>query len=639
VPRPPPRLILPAIGLCAALACTGSEGGEPRTLRLVRKDPGHNQGVFLNEPLSFHFSAEVDPLSVGRESIVIETAKGERARGELEVEGRKVVFRPDVPHAQDLSDGGYRPGVEYLVRIAGFPRPDGIRAATGEPLAQTERWSFTTVALDAPRRGSLFDDPHQEHRKPPDLYPGAPGDYTIGAADAIYLGSEKQIDPTSVRSGDFKLVRQRVAAGGAEPVCDLFARLVENEPVARRERPRGIASQSSDKAWRTERRAALIELTPVQPLEPGRYVLQYQPARPPAGEEAWSLRDFSRRPLFLEVHGFERTIQVDGSRDSSARGEAFVEDFVDRDLRTPLVVADCDGTAAWEGSGRVEVHYPLAAGDGSADAVSLSAEEPRTDLQATSIDLAPGATCRLAEAPGLVILRAQGRITLRGNLERRAPLAQPLDCDKERGVPLTGWLARVKAANPSWTIVIAGGDLVIDSEGEIRSEVPVLLIAGGQIRNSGKSSLPVLRFWSQSGAGGMRTPGGPSDARFELDPPIGANPLKRPLRFAVVSGPVPQTGGIERWISAYSIGGLEPPSSSFRPSHPASESTASSWSVRYFPADAPHAPDFSKGATSPVQLPQPGSVRFVVELVLGDKADWQAPYVDRVQLAFERAPR
>jgi hypothetical protein len=622
--------VLSALGLLSGLACAGSEGAAPRTLQVVRIDPERSEGVFLNEPLAFHFSAEVDPLSVSRESVVIETADGQRARGSLSVEGRKVLFQPDVPHAPDLSDGGYRPGASYRVRLVGFPSPDGLRGAEGEPLAFTRPWSFTTVAADQPRRSALFDDPHQEYRKPPDLYPGGSAMYTIGAGDALYIACEKQIDPTSVRAIDFKLEPERLTAGAPPSEFALYARLVENEPVARRERPRGVHTQSSDEAWRAERRAALIELTPVQPLEPGTYRLRYQPAGAPAGEEVWSLRDFSRRPLLPDLHLFHlfsRKIQVFAGSGSDSHGESFVEDFVDHDMRSPLRVPDCDGTAAWEGNGRVEVHYPLAAGDGSADAVSLSAEEARTDLQATSIELAAGQTCRLPDGPGLVVLRAQGRILLRGVLERRATLAQAFDCGPP-GTQLSDWLARARAANPSWTVLIAGGDLVI--EGEIRSAVPVLLVAGGQVRNLGPA-LPAELCWTQSGASGPRSPHDKPDACFVLDPPVKSNPLRAPLRYAVVSGPVPSTGVVGRWSSAQASGGLEPARG-----RPETGRTPSSFSVHYFSADAPQLPDFSKAPTNPAFLPQPGPVRFVVELVVGDEQEWQAPFVDRVQLEFEK---
>jgi len=625
----PFRAICCATSLVLAAACAGSQDAPPNTLRFEKFAPVVTEGVFLNEPLTFHFGADVDPLSVGRESVVIESEQGERARGRLSVEGRRVVFQPDVPRAQDLSDGGYRPGTRYLVRLAGFPRPDGLRGVGGEPLGATWRGSFTTVAVDAPRRIRLFDDPHQERRKQPDFFPGGAGEYLVGVGDPLYIGSEKQIDPTSVRSGDFQLLSKPQTVRESEASFELFARLVENEPLAWRERPRGIRTLCPDEQWRAERRAALLELTPVQRLEPGRYVLEYRPAQPPAGEEAWSLRDFSLGRLLPEPPTFRRLIRVLSAAEAGTRGESFVEDFVDTDLRTPKFVPDCDGTAAWTGTGRVEVRYPLAAGDGSAESVALAGNEPRADLQATSLDLARGLTCRLSDGPGLVVLRAQGRITLRGILARDAPFVEELDCERERGSRLSDWLARARGANKTWTVVIAGGDILL--EGEIRSSVPVLLIAGGQVRNLGAGSLPE-RSWTQSGA--LRALPKAGEASFDLDPPVGSNPLRRPLRYAVVSGPVPETGGVLRWNSVFSSGGLEPPSSSLR--QPSNGRTPSSFSVHYFPADSPQMPDFSKAPTSPAFLPQPVPVRFVVELVVGNEEHWQAPYLDRVQLEYEQ---
>lgn len=627
------RAICCASSLGLAAACAGSQDTPPNTLRFEKFAPVVTEGVFLNEPLTFHFGSDVDPLSVGRESVVIESAQGERARDSLSVEGRRVVFRPDVPRAQDLSDGGYRPATRYVVRLAGFPRPDGLRGVGGEPLAATWRGSFTTVAVDAPRRSRLFDDPHQERRKPPDLFPGAGQHYVVAAGDPLYIGSEKQIDPTSVRSGDFKLRRVRRSVTQSEQLLDVFVRLLENDPLARRERLRSFRTLYSDEQWLTERRAALLELTPVQRLESTEtYELLYEPLESPAGEELWSLRDFSLGRLLPEPLTFKRRISVVSGTEAGTRGQSFVEDFVETGLRSPKFVPGCDGTAAWTGTGRVEVHYPFAAGDGSADAVALSGVESRRDLQATSLDLAAGATCTLPDAPGLVVLRAQGRISLQGILERRAPAAQPFDPGPS-GTPLSLWLARAQAENPSWTVIIAGGDLVLAEGAEIRSSVPVLLVAGGQVRNLGPA-LSEERFWTQSGARDPQALLSKGEATFELDAPVGANPLRAPLRYAVVSGPVPETGGVLRWNSAYSRGGFVPPSSALPPPKPGR--TPSSFSVHYFPADAPQMPDFSKAPTSPAFLPQPGPVRFVVELVIGDEKVWQAPFLDRVQLEYEQ---
>jgi hypothetical protein len=627
VPRPIrllPRLLL----LLGLAACDPTQDAAPRTLQFVKFMPERTVGVFLNEPLTFHFSAEVDPLSVHSGSVVVETKSGERAHGSLRVEGKRVVFQPDVPRERDLSDGGYRPGTQYFVRLEGFPRPDGIRGVGGEPLGATVQASFDTVQVDEPRRVLLFDDPHLERRKPPEIFPfaGPTGVYQVGVGDSIYLACEKAIDPTSIRSEDFFL-RMGTSSNPVSHDVNLFVRLLENEPEAElRARPSGIHSSYGEEAWRSGKRAALIELTPDGPLVPNEIGnLQYVPA---GGDEAWSMRDFSLRPLLPQSFAF-RECKISVVVGASPTSSELVEDFVDRDRSSPLTVPGSDGSASWEGDGRIGLHYPLAAGDGSAGSVALGSTQGLGDLQAVDIDLEPALDCRLPDQAGLVVLRAQGRITLRGKLERHAPPAQPLDCDAERGQTLSNWLARAQAANPSCTVLIAGGDIVIT--GKLESSVPVLLVAGGQIRAAGLESVPGI--WTQAGAGGAHSPL-LHQAEFLLDPPLaGHNPLKRPLRYAVVSVPLPANGRVARWISALASGGLEPTDS-----RPAAEHTPSSWSVRYFCADDPQVPDFSKGYTSPVFLERPGAVRFVVELVVGDAPDsWQTPFVDRVQLSFERA--
>lgn len=619
-------------------ACGGPQADAPRTLQLVKIVPTSEHGVFLNEPLTFHFSADVDPLSVHGESVRVETESGERARGSLRVEGHKVIFQPDVPRARDLSDGGYRPGRRYLVRLEGFPRPDGIRGTDGEPLASTFPWSFDTVEVDEPRHALLFDDLHLERQRPPQIFPsaGSSGVYQIGVGDSIYLACEKPIDPTSLRSEDFSL-RLGTYANPVTRDVGLVARLVENAQDAElRARPAGLHSLYSDTAWRSEKRASLIELKPLDPLLAGE--VGYLRYLPEGGDDAWSMRDFSLRPLL--PHGFAfRECKISVVEGAGFAGmDEIDERFVDKDLRSPLAVPESDGSAAWEGNGRVEVHYPLAAGDGSAGSVALAALQPLGDLQAVDLDLAPGQGCRLPDQPGLVLLRAQGRITLRGKLERRATLREPLDCAHEQGATLSSWLARTRAADPSWTVLIAGGDIVLEGKGEIDSRGPVLLVAGGQIRDTTGKTLAGLApgqtlFWAQAGAGGARLHvQGPAQAQFMLDPPVGSNPLQRPLRYAVVSSPLPATGRVARWISAVLSGG-------FDSSAPGNERGTSTWSVRFFRADEPRVPEFSRASASLLLPEGPGALRFVVELVVGVGKDWQTPYVDRVQLSFERAPR
>ncbi len=624
---------------CLAGACRDSSGPRARELLLGSFAPQIRQNVFLNEDLIFHFSAEVDPASVNAESVVVQARGGERAQGRLRVEGRKIIFRPDAPRARDLSDGGYRPGTTYDVRLIGFPRPDGIRGVDGAPLARTFSDSFTTVALDGLEGSLIFDDPHQERHKSPGLFPpgSAPtSPYTIGAGEPIYVACEKPVDPRSVRGEDWRLS----LASGPSAATDiaLFAHLVENEADPEfRPRPAGVRSLLPAESWRSERRAALIELMPARALTPGeRRVLRYEP------QAGYSMRDFSRGALIEKPRSFnERVIEVVSGL--GAAQEEFVEDFLTPDLRTPLVVPGCDGTALWDASGRIEVCYPLAAGDGSLGAFALGDELAQSDAQATEIDLAPDQTCRLRSAPGLVVLRAQGRLTLRGKLERRAPLVEALELASERGTPLSEWLERTRAADPSWTVLIAGGDLVV--EGMLSSDTPVLLIAGGQIRIAGALELrgPGKTLWMQAGAGGVSALAsqGQSLAQFFLDPPAGRNPLKKPLRYGVVSGPVPSTGRVARWVSAQATGWQDPRAGSLAPiARPgATNSTPSSWSVRYVAADGSQTLALGSAVASPVFLDKAASVRIVVELVVGDGPTWQPPFVDRVQLSYAQAPR
>lgn len=634
--RPPSLLLLAGL----ALSCGDTRAAGPGELVLRSFAPQIKQNVFLNEELSFHFSAEVDPASVNTESVVIETLGGERALGRLSVVGRRIAFRPEAPHARDLSDGGFRPGTTYTVRLVGFPRPDGIRGVGGEPLGRTFSGSFTTVAPDETQSNLLFDDPHQERHKPPGLFP--PGTaptspYGVGAGDPIYLACEKPIDPRSVRSEDWRL--SLASAPSVATDIPVFARLVENEADAEfRPRPAGVRSLQSSEAWRSERRAALIELMPARPLAPGETrVLRYEP------QAGYSMRDFSRGALIEKPRSFgERVIEVVSGLGSGQ--EEFVEDFLAPDLRTPLVVPGCDGTACWESSGRVEICYPLAAGDGSLGALALGDAPPSADVQATEIDLAPDQTCRLPAAPGLQIVRAQGRLTLRGKLLRAASPAEPLDLAGERGTRLSDWLEQSRQRNPSWTVLIAGGDLVLEAGGALESSVPVLLVAGGQIRIAGALALPATgkTLWMQAGAGGLSALAsqGQMSAHFLLDPPGGANPLRKPLRYGVVSGPIPPTGRVARWVAAEASGWLGPRAGAgfLPPKAPVPGGTPSSWSVRYLDAaDAELA--LHRAVASPVFLEKPGAVRFVVELVVGDGPLWQPPFVDRVHLSYAQTPR
>src|SRR6185503_1045599 len=148
-------------------------------------------------------------------------------------------------------------------------------------------------------------------------------------------------------------------------------------------------------------------------------------------------------------------------------------------------------------SGRLEVRYPAAAGSGIDSDVVLGEHEERSDIQAVSIDLPMDVDCQLSAKPGLVVLRCQGRMTIRGKLSREAPWSAKTEVVRDPGLSAWGrgpksipetlstWLLRQRALRTedpegktslggNWTVLIAGGDL--DIPGSLSSRTPLLLV-------------------------------------------------------------------------------------------------------------------------------------------------------------------
>lgn len=625
--------------------------------RLTR--PEASDAVRLNEDLVFHFSGEVDRTSVTADSVRILGADGRAARGRLVVEGARVRFQPASVLAADLSDGGYVPGAEYTVEIAGFPRPDCLRGVDGAPLASTYRWNFRVVD-PATRPGACFEDRDPDRVRPLRLFPapqagsetrrneessgGLDLRYELGPLDAIYLRCEEPLDPSSLVDGAFALRSRQ----GAE--VRLRARLLENEPdAASRPRPARARSSAGPAAWLREPRAALVELTPVTrlsggPSSPWRLVFNPEaraiefvrvaflpglPALPIAVPRPRSgvPRDLGGHPVWEPALVLVTFPVVERGRDDG-RG-AWLEEFVDTRLRSTLAVPGCDGTASWTDSGRVEVRFLKAAGDGRAGDVVLEGAPAFRDLHAVRASVPAGSTCRLSPDPGPVVLRAQGTLRIDGRLERATRGTSAFQFRDER---LSTWLdgalaapREVAARDLDWTVLVAGGDLVVG--GEIDVSTPILLVAGGRIRVTGsvRSGQPnqVFRLGEGGGAGLSAS----NVEALELDPPDW-NPLRTPLRFAVLSGPLPPRGTVVEWLEAEARGSAPPRGSS-----------STGWSVRYLPelARAPLEPDDLRTFDSPEQIEKPGSIQLLVELVVEPGGRWRPPFVDSVRLAWRES--
>ena len=610
-----------------AVAASGCERRSERrpSLTLTQVRPENHAGVFLNERIQLHFSEPLDPTSVHRRSVRITSTDGVPARGELYVAEERLTFVPEPVLAFDLSDGGYLPGTTYRVDLAGFPEVDGLRGRSGATLERNLRWEFRTVTVTEPRIGFVFEDSSLARGLRVKLRANA-----IQRGDPILLEGEEPLDPSTLFAEDFVLRRllveeqgERVRAPMSPPI-PLRARMRENhdynDPLSRGD----LAA----------RRTALIELTPVDHLlEAGSYWLDVDVEN----DEKLRLRDLGGNRLrWSEPMTFTVVARASGPEVATW----FLESFFDAARRSPQSPEGFDGTALWSG-GRVELRWPLAAGDGSDGEVALGTSEARRLVNATRIELAESAKCQLDSVPGLIVLKAQGKLHIAGELVRRTgsndALAREVELFKnpEDGYTLSQCLERALAQGLDATVLIAGGDLVID--GRIDCDHPVLLVAGGRIRAT-RAEVVGARGIYYCGEGGTglvernSSAGRPNYATLatcEIDEPgRGAcNPLALPLRVAAVSAPIPDKGRALRWQVLPKTG---------------IHAGIGYARVRYVGerVDANGLGTHEVIVDDPAALTDCPTLRLLVELVMPagepDKL-WDPPWVDYVLVEFDRA--
>lgn len=638
----------------ALSACSRTVAGDPQTLALIKpRFPSGNapyaERVYLNEALTFSFSEVLDRASVTSDSVRIVDDEGVEARGRLEVHGSSLRFVPLLPTSPDLSDAGLRPGRRYTLELAGFPRPDGLNSIHGHPLAATLVSSFTTVPTTLPngepKSWLLFDDEFPANRAVLKLFPPARGPsggaYVVAHRGAIVLACDKPIDPTTLDEHDFVL--QRLPGG---PPLDVSVRLIENEP-RKGARPRPANSRSRGLpagAWEQFSRAALIEVVPR--ANPTREILVFS-IKIDASKRC-KLLDLGGQPVIWPMDPI--SVQFSDAGFESSPG-TYVEDF----LRTPTgsmrsqsAVPGFDGTASWTDSGRVEVRFPAAAGDGADGDVELAGDEPRAEIRAMRLDVRGGAECKLTSRSPVCILRSQGALSIAGTLSRAAPSdhAPPAEPDPDfitgSNVTLSSWLERVQSGTQPWTVLVAGGDLTID--GNVRVETPLLLCAGGMIRIPGEvhgtGTESSGQIWILGEGGGLRVFPRPNSLRDALviDAPQGKNPLRRPLELCVMSQALPQRGNVARWLFSEARGSVEA-----RGSELAHNGT---WRVRYLPASAVAGSLSARERwyDDPNSLPlgangSAESLVFLIELRVPVGGRWDPPFVDSLRLSWdERLP-
>lgn len=589
----------------ATAACTPLAEPEPVVLELRSVLPRVSEGVYLNEPLVFYFSDALDRSSVTSSSVSIKGPGGRSARGRFEVDGDSLRFVPARVYARELDDGGFAPGTRYEVRLAGFPDPGALRSASGAPLAHGWSWSFLTVPSD---EGAVFQDDSPQRGSPLVV-----ADTSLTEQEPVLLACGEPLDPSTLRDEDFRLL-------SGQDVLRVVTRL-----VPRPDRP-DLAPIAPGGAW--------IELSPLEPLQAGR---TYRVAVAPD----LALRDYGRNPIWFQ-EADSREIRVTPA--AAARRGEHRESFLDTTLRSPLVppaygARRPDGAAYWSDEGSVRVRFPAAAGTGADGEVELRPNDERVDVHATRLVLPESGECRLAGA-GTIVLRSQTSLRLSGRLLRATGWAEEKEGEREKrrqegdaetgfddsgmiartGSTLSAFLESARASGTPWTVLVAGGDVVLD--GDLSFDTPVLCAAGGVVRVTGTLTHPPNEFWILGEGGGSRLERAP----LVMDEPL-ENPLVVPLELAVLSGPLPRSGGrVRRWLEADVRG----------------HAGSGSYRVR-FVAEPEGPAGFDRAQPVDVlRLLDAPQIRFWIQLTVQPRsgpaviaAPWDPPFVDEVTLTWE----
>lgn len=615
------RPLLPAILGALVLASDACSPAEPESappflLEQVTPRDEKREGVLLNEPLSFNFNADVDPLSITRESLTVRRvprneesdgpgkASPVTATGTFQIAGRQVTFLPKLALQRNLQDGGFLPGETYEVKLRGFPVPDGIRSVDGRLLDHSYSLHLTTAERKE-GKGQLYYDPSTgTERVPPQLRADRPrlgeppgenrGEGLVVPSDGpIYITYPDPIDPTTMVDRELELHR----VDSAERI-GLNLSLIEN----------------------SRELGAVLELKPSSSLDEGRYFLAFP-------EGGVSLRDLMNNEVLRQPHPGEERLKITVSDE----GGTIVETFLDSTQASSIPVPAVDGTACWSGNGVVTIRYPRAAGDGSAGRRVLAGPYGAQDLQATRLIVPPDATAELLSAPGPVTLRAQGLLRVAGTLSRHCGSTAPLD--PPVGELLSGWLERVRGSEQTVTVLVAGGDLVID--GRVDVDGPLVLVAGGRIRITGEVEAQEDQLWRVGDGGGSSLGMHLRDAELVIDPPPKErNPLVEELTFCVLSAPIPNENSVpHHWIRA-EIEQRPPPGTEgpnraevfFTSEEYRSGESLEEWELVSDPAD----------------LADPGPLRLVLFLHVGPpdvaargsrySLRWDPPLIDEVRL-------
>ncbi len=647
-PRPPtPRLPWPlACAFASLLAACGQDAGLPARLEL--RDVAHLRSgapLLLNDDVVLTFSEAIDGTTVNDQTVrVLDVESGEEAPGRLIISGRTLTFRPRAVRRPDLSDGGWVPGRSYELVLKGYPSAACIQSIDGNRLGRPLRvpCPLTPWVQDSGESSTLFRDGSPDLTRPLVIKPGEVGSsesLPIEWDEPLLVRCPEPLDPRSLDPMEFEIVRAFRSQGSRMPEGGL------RQPESTLIRSVSLVSNFAENAAVPYSEAgALLRFVPDSrlPIDSSGMPVPFE-LRRRVGAEATRLVDFSGGAPPISVKFWAARRDVAGSE----KPESFEFDFMNADEHATVLDLSSSGTAFWGETGRVEIRYPRAAGNGSDGSLTLQGAMGKTSLHGTRVRIPAGEEL-LLPPKGLVVIRAQGRIDLEGDLIRRTTEArvpmweesgQMVSAGAASMESLSDWLKMAEESNQPWTVVIAGGDLVV--RGKIDVDTPLLLVAGGWIRGRGRPKAAPGQLWLLGKGGGFELPHHRDPrARANVDPPLIIdepieNPLREPLTFVAFSSPAPKVAAPRFWrapeITAYERpGGKDTVKVQYlRVESGAFSEEGVSQAVRY---------DEPMGAMEPGG--SGGRVRLRIELTVYPKRGrWDPPFLDRVRLSWTPEPR
>ncbi|HRV82662.1 MAG TPA: hypothetical protein P5218_14600, partial [Planctomycetota bacterium] len=511
-------------------------------------------------------------------------------------QGRWLLFWPQTVSAADLTGGGYQPGQVHRVHVEGFPALGGLRTREGVPLDKTY-WIPFEVANPGPEDAAFLDfTPYACAPIQFMALPGAPSE-AVHVDEPLRLYCGEPLDPRTLHSEDFVILRHRLSPGPAElasePYCQVRASLIENR---------------HSELLEQHQAGAIVELVPQIPLEldPGvEYSLEVLSTARLAdysGHRPWAMR---QPGAVLASYRFR--LEPIGAHE---RNHLRI-DFLTRALLTSQRVPWATGEASWE-PGRITVHFPKAAGTGLDGPVVWEGNCEAADLHATRLSVAASSEVTLVAPLGPVVLRSQGRSDLLGKVRREGAADQAMTpgqwFERSGGGSLEELVAYAQAESMPWTILVAGGDLLL--EGEFVSQTPVVLAAGGRTRITGRIQCPPGELYVVGEGGGWSRGQEPRSLPLGMETPT-HNPLRERQVYCLLSSVVPNWALDRYEWQSLAIG-----------QDPGQGRTE----VFFLPPDGPI--ERERCVTHPRHLPLDAPLRILIQLTVEPGGSWDPPVID-----------